>query len=551
METEQGLQLSDYLAAVRRRRHLLVLIALPVALIGLVFAVALPDVYMSSAVVDIEEAKVGGFLNKAGSQIEGENYADQYVYSLADRVLTSSNLRELIVKRKLYPEFADDIDRSVEEIRNGADVEVVTTTILDPNNGRQREVVTAFKLTFSSDSPERAKQLATELAEAILQADRDNRQQRAADSARFFEAESEKFRVQISQLESRLADFKEQNYGRLPELANVNMNALDRVERELENVRMQMQTLSQNRIFLAQQLQEARVATPNTNLLRELEDEFRRKSNTYDQNHPDLVSLRRQIEQLKMGVPIATGNSLQAQLEQQRAVLRQAQQRYSEDHPDVKAIKREIDNLQARIAAGEKVPAAVESSATVVQLQTQINALDTQAAALQAREIELRTKLAEVEGRLEATPQVERDYQLLTRDLTLARGKYEQMLDRQLDAEVTQAAIASGSADEFHMIQLPSLPSEPAAPPRMAIAIVSVFLALMLSFSAAVASEIFDSTVRSSRDLRSMFGVAPLAMIPEVRNSVTQRRHKLRLATLAASVLAGVPMLYLAVSLLT
>ncbi len=551
METEQGLQLSDYLAAVRRRRHLLVLIALPVALIGLVFAVALPDVYMSSAVVDIEEAKVGGFLNKAGSQIEGENYADQYVYSLADRVLTSSNLRELIVKRELYPEFADDIDRSVEEIRNGADVEVVTTTILDPNNGRQREVVTAFKLTFSSDSPDRAKQLATELAEAILQADRDNRQQRAADSARFFEAESEKFRVQISQLESRLADFKEQNYGRLPELANVNMNALDRVERELENVRMQMQTLSQNRIFLAQQLQEARVATPNTNLLRELEDEFRRKSNTYDQNHPDLVSLRRQIEQLKMGVPIATGNSLQAQLEQQRAVLRQAQQRYSEDHPDVKAIKREIENLQTRIAAGEKVPAAIESSATVVQLQTQINALDTQAAALQAREIELRTKLAEVEGRLEATPQVERDYQLLTRDLTLARGKYEQMLDRQLDAEVTQAAIASGSADEFHMIQLPSLPSEPAAPPRMAIAIVSLFLALMLSFSAAVASEIFDSTVRSSRDLRSMFGVAPLAMSPEVRHSVTQRRHKLRLATLAASILAGVPMLYLAVSLLT
>jgi hypothetical protein len=40
-------------------------------------------------------------------------------------------------------------------------------------------------------------------------------------------------------------------------------------------------------------------------------------------------------------------------------------------------------------------------------------------------------------------------------------------------------------------------------------------------------------------------------MIPEIRNSVTQRRRKLRFATLAASVLTGVPLLYLAVSLFT
>ncbi len=57
-----------------------------------------------------------------------------------------------------------------------------------------------------------------------------------------------------------------------------------------------------------------------------------------------------------------------------------------------------------------------------------------------------------------AAPQVEREYSNVTRDLTIAREKYEQLLNRQMDAEVSEAAIVGGRADEFRLVQAPMMP---------------------------------------------------------------------------------------------
>jgi hypothetical protein len=73
---------------------------------------------------------------------------------------------------------------------------------------------------------------------------------------------------------------------------------------------------------------------------------------------------------------------------------------------------------------------------------------------------------------------------------------------------------------------------------------------LMLAFAAVVASELFDSGVRGSRDVRSTLGVTPLSIVPEIRNSVFQARRKKRMMALAGTVLLGIPALFLAVRLM-
>ena len=54
---------------------------------------------------------------------------------------------------------------------------------------------------------------------------------------------------------------------------------------------------------------------------------------------------------------------------------------------------------------------------------------------------------SELEGRISAAPEVERHYQNVTRDLAGARAKYEELLKRQMDAEVNEAAIAGGTGE--------------------------------------------------------------------------------------------------------
>ncbi len=111
-----------------------------------------------------------------------------------------------------------------------------------------------------------------------------------------------------------------------------------------------------------------------------------------------------------------------------------------------------------------------------VQVQTQLNATDTQLAALQARAMDLRTKLSGLEGRIVAAPEVEREYQAVTRDLASARAKYDELLKRQMDAEVSEAAIAGGTADKFRVKSSPKIPTEPAKPARLGIAIIAIVL---------------------------------------------------------------------------
>src|SRR6185436_10994405 len=250
-----------------------------------------------------------------------------------------------------------------------------------------------------------------------------DRRRYASGNAKFFAAEAERMRKHVSELEARLADFKAKNIGQLPELTQLNLGSMDRAENEINSTESQLQGLRRGRVFLVAQLQQARSTGPETNSLQALENEYKQKLATYDPNHPDLISLRRQIDMMRSGGS-PSGMTLRQQVQQQRSILAEARQRYGEDHPDIKRIQRNIDSLEARSKAGESADTTLASdSPMAVQLQTQLNATDTQIGALQQRGLELRRKMTDLETRMNASPQVEREYQTVTRDLAGARAK--------------------------------------------------------------------------------------------------------------------------------
>lgn len=546
MEAQAAPGFSDYLSAIGRRRALLLGIALPIAALSVLLAVALPNLYRSSALIEIDEPKAAGELISAPGE---PSYADQYVTSLKGIVLSDANLRELIRKYELYPEHRDDETAALRRLHRDIDVEIVTTPILDPRTGREREVVAAFSLAHDSRSPDKAQQVARWLVDSFLAEHRRQRQSRAASAAEFFANEAERIRTRVTDLETKVAEFKRENYGRLPELTEVNMSMMDRTERDLEQMQLQSQTLRQERVFLASQLDQARSAGPDAGSLRALEEEYKRRSTTYDESHPDMISLRRQVESLR-ATPNAGSGTLADQVAAKRSVLAEAQQRYNADHPDVRRLQREIGALEARLRSGERGDYDAGSRTPVaMQLQTQINAIDTQLGGLAARTVELRSKLQGLEGNVVSAPQVERQYQTVTRDLTIARTKYEELLNRQMDAEVSEAAIAGGRADEFRLIQSPLKPSSPDKPKRMAILLIGLIMAVVLGLTSAVAAEGLDRTVRGAHDVRDVLSVSPLVAIPTIRNSRARQRSMWRFAAASTCAALGVWIAFTAVQM--
>jgi polysaccharide biosynthesis transport protein len=515
----EGPGFSDYFSVIRKRRRLLLTIALPIIALASMLAIGLPDMYRSSGLIEIEDAQTAYRNAARNGDTQESPYADQYVQSLGTTVLSSRNLKRLLAEHQLYDDQDENQDAALEELRKNIDVDIVTVPILDPESGRERQVVTAFTVAYENLDPERAKLGADWLVNAYLEQNRRDRQENAAGKAQFFSSEAERMRKRVAELEESLAKFKRENIGRLPELNQVNMNVMDRTETEIQNVESQMQALRRERVFLVSQLQQARATGPESGNLRQLEDEYKRRAAIYDESHPDLISLRRQIDMLRRGGS-STGMSLRAQLENQRSILAETRQRYSADHPDVKRIQRNIESLEARIASGETSDRSVASDSPMsMQIQAQLNATDTQLAALQARGAELRAKLTDLEARIDSAPQVEQQYQEVTRDLASARAKYDELLRRQMDAEVSESEIAGGSADKFKVTSAPTLPSAPANPQRLAILLIGLVMAAILGFTAVIIAQLLDQSVRGTQDVREILGVLPLTAVPEIENS--------------------------------
>ena len=547
MDDEKAIGLSDYVSAMKRRLRLVVFVSLPLAVLGAAITLALPSVYRSTGLVQVEEAKIAGYIST--TQGGGRSYVDQYVSSLTERVLGDDKLGVLAASQDFYPKLKGNQNAIIGQLRKDLRLQMVTSRILDPESGREREVISAFRVSYDNRDPHKAQAGAEWLANAYLEENRETHRRKAQGAAGFLSTESAKYRDLIEDAERRLAAFKQKNTGRLPELTNINMNVLDNAQRDLEGVNMQIQALQRDRVFMQQQLNQSQLTSPDADRIPRLEEEYREKAQTYDESHPDLISLRKQIEALRSSG--AGGMSLQAQLDAQRQALAQALTRYSADHPDVKVLERRIKTLEARIAAGEKSDTSQTASAITVQLRTQLNAIDTQLAGLQSRALDLRSKAAMVESRIVSTPEVEREYKEITRDLELAHTKYDQLQKQQMDAEVNTRAISGGAADEFRLVETPSVPGSPAKPMRLALILVSLVAAFLIAATVGVMREMFDSTVRGSRDLRAIFSEAPLAVVPAIYSDATRRKRNFQALAYGFSVLLVGSALFAAVHLMT
>jgi uncharacterized protein involved in exopolysaccharide biosynthesis len=245
---------------------LLFAIAIPIAALAILLAATLPDVYTASALVEIDETSGAQTLSDAASNGESD-YADQYVQNLKGTVLTDGNLRKLNQEHNLYPALAEDETAMLKRMRRDIDVQIVTTPILDPRTGREREVVDAFTLSYDNRVPDKAQKGAQWLVQAFLAEHRRQRQGRSSGAAEFYSGEAERLRTHVAQLESKLADFKRANYGQLPELTQLNMSMMDRAESQaVSSLVRQLLPKSLVRHDSCQHLQKSLILASSVNL---------------------------------------------------------------------------------------------------------------------------------------------------------------------------------------------------------------------------------------------------------------------------------------------
>jgi polysaccharide chain length determinant protein (PEP-CTERM system associated) len=467
--------LGDYVAILRRRR-LLLLTILPIALLLSVFiAFALPATYRSSATILLEESSIPKELVRTSVT----QYADQQIELVQRRVLTIENIEPIVQEIDPYPEKSELSvrEKAAQVIRDTSveRVDPITLEVLLASN--------AFSVHYQNSDPQRAATFAQRLADLFLSYNRKTRSERAEETYKFLQEQSKSLEQQITLSEQRISEFKARHGDALPESQYRNQAAVERAARDLQDIETRVRAAEEREGLLKVQLSKL-----NPSL-----------STTAGNWRTDLAVLQGQLADARM--------------------------KYTPDHPDVKRLQRQIEALSAQVDSQPGGSVAPDNP-EYLSVQGQLQSAQREIAALRSEAGRLRGQIYTYESGMAAAPGVERDYAELTRARDVLRTQFLDVQGKLREADVSRSVESEQIGDRFSQIRAPQVATRPFSPNRIGIILLGFVLGGALAAGLAALAESSDPSVRSRRDLREISDMPVISAVPVLTNTGERRKER-------------------------
>ncbi len=532
----------DLIEILRRRGALLFWVAAVVMLIGVAVAYRSTPLYSSRGVLLAELPSVSeAAVRMVESRPEGA------VRIITQRVITNDNLQEIIIKNGLYPDMAETPAEARGRFRQHLDLSAEDPQILENLLGTTRpEGALAFSVSFTDSSPRVARDVADDLVALYLEENREVRREQAAETIRFLTQEARRLEAEIAAREERLAEFKTANAGALPDLADSNMQMLDRAGRDLDAVEQEIRTLRERQQLYTSELallspsstyvneQGAPVLSPQERL-KVLQRQYLQLSSTYSADHPDVQKIRRELEALgeSTGLPAFDRATLESELQAREDELSAARERYAPDHPDVQRLQRSVEAARQALASAPRTPTTRRMPTTpdnpaYIQREVQLRATATDLQAAIERREELRARYAQLEKRLQVTPEIDRQYSALSRGLEQLVAQYNDTQGKINAAQMTLNLEEDPNSERFTVLEQPTVAGSPTSPNRFAVLVLALAIAVVLGAAVVATAERSDPAVRNAQDIIDYLEIPPLVGIPYVENRVDLKRRARR-----------------------
>src|SRR6185436_2979677 len=218
----RALDVEDYIDILRRHKGWIFgpfLLTLVASVVGVYLW---PDSYESVAVVKIVPQQVPQ--NMVQSSITND-LADR-INSMATTVLSRNVLTTIINNFDLYPRDRKRLPME-DVIENIMRKDIHVTPIMVGANGRS---VPAFTVQFSYPDRILANKVVSDVVSRFIAENLTNRSNATTETTQFLKDQSEQAKKDLEALENRLAAFKAQNNGRLPDQVDLNYRQLQSMQ---------------------------------------------------------------------------------------------------------------------------------------------------------------------------------------------------------------------------------------------------------------------------------------------------------------------------------
>jgi capsular exopolysaccharide synthesis family protein len=374
--------------------------------------------------------------------------------SLAERVAQDLDLAA-------NPEFVGSEGDAASRVRAAADRVVAGLKVDPPEEGQ------LIRLSFTSDSPRLAAEIANGIAENFIGAGLQRRFEASTYARTFLQQQIAKTRRDLESSERALVSYAQaqgiistgggaSEDGRVTEsgsLQGESLMALNRALAEATARRVQAEGAYRQ----ASSIGGSAEVNQNTQGLRQaratLESEYQEKRTLRKPEHPDMLSLRSRIDELN----------------------------------------RQITSEGAQVASGR-----------ANTLLAEFRAAASAENALRSRVVQLRGSVLDLRGRSIR-------YNILQRDVDTNRGLYDALLQRYKEIGVAGGV---GTA-AVSIVDRAEVPSGPYKPNLLQNLLIGLGLGLIAGIGAAAVLEIVNDTLKTREDVRTKLGLACLGAVPK------------------------------------
>src|SRR6266481_5488363 len=378
---------------------------LPITVVGcgtiaLSLAMVLPKRYTSQTLILVQQPSVPSDIVKP-VVTEDLNHR---LASMQGQILSRTRLEPIIDKFGLYPEVHGKvhIEDLVERLRASIGV-----TPLASMPGTQNQSLPGFYVSVTFNNPQLGQQICTEITSMFMEQNAHALEQQAARTTSFLSQQLDEAKTKLDAQDAKLAQFKRQYLGSLPEEEQTNLNILTGMNTQLEANTQALSRAQQDKAF-------------NESLLGQQEANW--KTSQTGQN-PETAE-----QQL---------GTLQDQLTSLQA-------RYTSEHPDVIKLKSQIEELKKRMAEAPKknpfangpTQAAAIEPPQIQQLRAKLRQDDINIADLTKRQGQIQDEIRQLQSRVQASPMIEQQLKELTRNYQTAQDFYNDLLKKRQNAGV-------------------------------------------------------------------------------------------------------------------
>jgi uncharacterized protein involved in exopolysaccharide biosynthesis len=522
----ESIKFSDFSAILKRRFSIFAHTLFILLCVTVVLAFGLPSVYQSTGTILIEEQNIPEDLVQSAIT----SYADERIQVISQRVMSTDNLTELVKTHNLYDYGADDesVMTKVIEMQESIIVEPISADVVNPSSGRPSRVTIAFTVAFRHPEPQTAQAVAQDLTDLFLEENRRSREEQAAETVAFLETQSMAYQNEIDRVETDIAAFKSEYQGLLPENVNFNMATLERQQRRLDELRMQIRTEEERIRFLNTERRTLVLESGiGVDRMAVLQEELARTSARYSEDHPDVAALRREIEILRTSEEFEGTSETALALSMARQELVVAREKYTDSHPDVRRLERTVSELEAQLQSEGDATGFI-SNPTVRAVDSEIRERNARLVSLRATIAEVNREINAVESSLKGVPEVERRYRMLSRRYEDAVQRYDAVQAKLATARMSSELETEELGERFTPIDPPRLPDLPASPNRIGILVLGIILAGAIAVAALALAEATDGRIRNARDVRDVLGIPPIASIPLIETRSDRRKRFMR-----------------------